>query len=179
MHRVPFSEVKSTINRSKGFSFAVFDIGVAYREDTDRCMNVIREVGDEMLTDPGFAADILADIEIMGVETFLDSAVIVRARIMVRAGKQFGIQRGFNRLLKKRFDAEGIEIPFPHRTIYFGVDSKGEAPPAHIRMQAPARGKPRDQSDDPMQLVKPPEGEQPDFEEVVSPKGGQSEPAKE
>lgn len=179
VHRVPFSEVKSTINRSRGFSFAVFHIGVAYREDTDRCMNVIREVGDEMLTDAGLAADILADIEIMGVESFADSAVIIGARIKVKAGKQVGVQRGFNRLLKKRFDAEGIEMPFPHQTVYFGVDRRGEAPPAHIRIEEPAREDRRVASEPPVQLVKPPEGEQSDFEDEVSAKDAMPRPAKE
>lgn len=179
VHRVPFSEVKSTINRSKGFSFAVFQIGVAYREDTDRCMNVIREVGDEMLTDAGLAADILADIEIMGVESFADSAVVIGARIKVKAGKQVGVQRGFNRLLKKRFDAEGIEMPFPHQTVYFGVDRRGEAPPAHIRIENPAREDRRAASDAPVQLVKPPEGEQSDFEDEVSAKDAMPRPSKE
>jgi small conductance mechanosensitive channel len=167
VHRVPFSEVTSTVNRSKVFSFAFFDIGVAYREDVDHCMNVIREVGDEMREDAAFAGDIIEDIEIMGLESFGDSAIVIRTRIKVKAGKQRGIQRAFNRLLKKRFDAEGIEIPFPHRTIYFGTDSQGEAPPAHVQMLGektvpppPARA--------PVQLTKPPEGEQSDFDEVVS-----------
>ncbi len=171
VHRVPFSEVKSTINRSKGFSFAVFDIGVAYREDVDRCMNVIREVGDEMLLDPAFARDILDDIEILGVDSFLDSAVVIRSRIKVRPGRQFGVQRAFNRLLKKRFDAEGIEIPFPHQTIYFGADSKGEAPPVHVRMEEPGALRDRTEGEPPARLVKQPEGEHSSFEEIVVPKG--------
>jgi small conductance mechanosensitive channel len=179
VHRVPFSEVKSTINSSKGFSFAVFDIGVAYREDTDRVMNVIREVGDEMLTDPAFARDIVSDIEIMGVESFLDSAVIIRSRIKVRPGKQAGIQRGFNRLLKKRFDAEGIEMPFPHQTIYFGVDSRGEAPPAHVVLQEPAPAGKRAERAAPEPLAQRPEGEQPGFEDVVLPEPSETASAKE
>jgi small-conductance mechanosensitive channel len=171
VHRVPFSEVTTTVNRSKVYSFAFFDIGVAYREDVDHCMNVIREIGGEMRSDANFAADILADIEIMGVESFADSAVVIRSRIKVKAGKQRPIQRGFNRLVKKRFDAEGIEIPFPHRTIYFGVDSQGEAPPAHIRMQEPRRAEPPAERAEPVVLTKEPEGEQSDFQEIVSPEG--------
>lgn len=168
VHRVPFSEVTSTVNRSKVFSFAFFDIGVAYREDVDHCMNVIREVGDEMRKDAAFASDIIEDIEIMGLESFGDSAIVIRTRIKVKAGKQRGIQRAFNRLLKKRFDAEGIEIPFPHRTIYFGVDSQGEAPPAHIQMlrEKAASSPPVERK--PVQLTKPPEGEQSDFDEIES-----------
>jgi moderate conductance mechanosensitive channel len=162
VHRIPFSEVTSTTNRSKVYSFASFDIGVAYREDVDHCMNVIREVGAEMRKEPNFASMITEDIEIMGVQSFDDSAVVIRARIKVLPGKQLGVQRAFNRLIKNRFDAEGIEIPFPHRTIYFGVDSHGNAPPAHIRVNESGlsrEGRPK------ATLAKPPEGERADFDE--------------
>lgn len=162
VHRIPFSEVTSTTNRSKVYSFAAFDIGVAYREDVDHCMNVIREVGAEMRKEPNFASMITEDIEIMGVQSFDDSAVVIRARIKVLPGKQLGVQRAFNRLIKNRFDAEGIEIPFPHRTIYFGVDSHGNAPPAHIRVNESGlsrEGRPK------ATLAKPPEGERADFDE--------------
>lgn len=135
VHRIPFSEVGTTINKSKDFAYARFDIGVGYSEDVDRCMEVMREVGAEMRADPEHASSILADFETQGVQSLGDSAVVIRARVQVQPGKQFGIQRVYNRLIKNRFDREGIEIPFPHRTIYFGVDSRGDAPPARIRMQ--------------------------------------------
>ena len=165
VHRIPFSEVTSTTNRSKVFSFASFDIGVAYREDVDHCMNVIREVGNDMRKDPNFAPTIIEDIEIMGVQSFDDSAVIIRARIKVAPGKQLGIQRAFNRLIKNRFDEEGIEIPFPHRTIYFGVDGQGNAPPAYVHLQeSEDTAKPREKAT----LVKAPEGEDAGFDEEPS-----------
>lgn len=135
VHRIPFSSVTTTINKSKDFSYARFDIGVGYSESIDRCMDVMRDVGAEMRADPEYASTIVAEIEIQGVQSLGDSAVVIRARIRVRPGKQFGVQRAYNRLIKNRFDLEGIEIPFPHRTLYFGVDSHGDAPPAHIRMQ--------------------------------------------
>jgi moderate conductance mechanosensitive channel len=50
--------------------------------------------------------------------------------------QQWTVGREFNRRMKKAFDKEGIEIPFPHRTIYFGIDKKGEAPPARIRVES-------------------------------------------
>jgi len=140
VHRIPFSEVSTTINKSKGFSFALFDIGVGYSENIDRCMDVIRDVGAELRADPDRAPDILDDIEIMGVQELSDSAVVIRARIKVQPGKQIGLQRKFNHMIKNRFDAEGIEIPFPHRTVYFGEDSRGEAPPARIRMEKDGGG---------------------------------------
>ncbi len=162
VHRIPFSEVTSTTNRSKIFSFASFDIGVAYREDVDHCMNVIREVGDEMRQDENFASMIMEDIEIMGVQSFDDSAVIIRARLKVQPGKQLGVQRAFNRLIKNRFDAESIEIPFPHRTIYFGVDGQGNAPSAHVQLHESENARERRPK---ATLVKAPEGEHADFDD--------------
>jgi small conductance mechanosensitive channel len=178
VHRVPFSEVTTTTNSSKGFSFAVFNVGIAYREDVDRCMNVIREIGGEMRADAAFAGEILADMEIMGVDSLADSAVIIVARVKVRPGRQYTIQRAFNRLLKKRFDAEGIEIPFPHRTIYFGIDSQGHAPPLHVQMQEARRARPPADKTESEPLTKEPEGEQRNFKEVVSPQAD-SAPKKE
>lgn len=134
VHRIPFSEVTTTINKSKDFSYATFDIGVGYSEDIDRCIEVIRDVGNEMAADEEYAAVIDGDMNIMGVQSLGDSAVVIRARIQVKPGKQFGLQRAFNRLIKIRFDAEGIEIPFPHRTLYFGEDSSGNAPDARVRL---------------------------------------------
>jgi len=134
VHRIPFSEVTTTINKSKDFSFATFDIGVGYSEDIDRCIEVIRDVGNEMIADEEYAAVIDGDMNIMGVQALGDSAVVIRARIRVKPGKQFGLQRAFNRLIKIRFDAEGIEIPFPHQTLYFGEDSSGNAPDARVRL---------------------------------------------
>jgi small conductance mechanosensitive channel len=141
---------------------------VAYREDVDHCMNVIREVGEELRTDEVFGPETLEPIEIMGLESFDDSAIVIRARIKVRPGKQLGARRAFNRLLKKRFDAEGIEIPFPHRTIYFGVDSEGAAPPAHLQIVGEETLGPPKEKPARAPLSRRPEGEMPDFEEVVS-----------
>lgn len=140
VHRIPFSEVSTTVNKSKDYSFARFDIGIGYSEDIDRCMDVIRALGAELRADPERAPDILDDIDIMGVQELADSAVVIRARIKVQPGKQFGLQRKFHHMLKNRFDAEGIEIPFPHRTVYFGEDSRGEAPPARVRMEKSGGG---------------------------------------
>lgn len=65
-----------------------------------------------------------------------DSAVVIRARLKTKPILQWGIKREMLRRLKKRFDAEGIEIPFPHQTLYFGIDKDGTAPPGRILLQA-------------------------------------------
>ncbi len=134
VHRIPFSEVTTTVNKSKDFSFATFDIGVGYSENVDRVIEVIRDVGRELTEDEEYTGIVIGDIDIMGVQALADSAVVIRARIRVQPGKQFGLQRAFNRAIKNRFDQEGIEIPFPHRTLYFGEDSSGNAPDARVRL---------------------------------------------
>lgn len=136
VHTVPFGDVTSVINLTKDFSYAVLDIGVAYREDTDHVAAVIREVGAELQQDPEHGPKFLEPLEILGVETLGDSAVVIRARIKTKPILQWGIKREMNRRLKKRFDADGIEIPYPHQTLYFGVGKDGTAPPGRILLEA-------------------------------------------
>jgi len=97
---------------------------VAYKEDTDRVMDVLREVGQEIMQDEEYKSAILEPLEILGVDQFADSAVIIKARIKTLPIKQWFVGREMNRRIKKRFDEVGIEIPFPHRTFYFGEASK-------------------------------------------------------
>ncbi|MEQ8964716.1 MAG: mechanosensitive ion channel, partial [Azospirillaceae bacterium] len=137
VHTVPFSQVSTVLNMTKEFSYYVFDIGVAYREDTDQVTRLIREVGDDLQSDPDFGAQILEPVEIFGVDRFADSAVVVKARIKTRPIQQWYVGREFNRRLKKRFDAEGVEIPFPHVTVYFGEDKEGRAPAARLSLDDP------------------------------------------
>lgn len=142
VHILPFSEVKTVINRTKDWAFAVFDIGIAYRENVDHVIGVLREIGTDLQKDDGFGPLIAEPLEILGLDRFADSAVIIRARLkVVPPNKQWMVGREFNRRMKARFDAEGIEIPFPHQTIYFGEDRAHRAPPLHVAMapQNPAR----------------------------------------
>ncbi len=132
VHVVPFSSVTTLENMTKDFSRYVFNVGVAYREDTDHVVDVLRELGEELLQDERYKPFILEPLEILGVDSFGDNAVNIKARITTVPVKQWSIGREFNRRMKMRFDELGIEIPFPHRTIYFGEDLSGNAPPARI-----------------------------------------------
>jgi small conductance mechanosensitive channel len=132
---VPFGEVKTVENMTKDFSCYVFDVQVAYREDTDRVIDVLKEIGDDLQKDAVYGPMITAPLEVFGVNSFGDSAVSIQARITTRPIQQWKVGREFNRRMKKRFDAEGIEMPYPHRTVYFGVDREGKAPPARVLVQ--------------------------------------------
>jgi small conductance mechanosensitive channel len=105
----------------------VLNIGISYRENVDRVMKVIEDLGREMAEDQTLAADIITPLVAQGVQNLDDSAVVIRAKMRVRAGTQWGMKREFNRRLKNRFDELGIEIPFPQRTITFGEDKNGNA----------------------------------------------------
>lgn len=132
VYTVPFSEISVVENWTKEFSYYVMDIGVAYREDPDEVIGYLREIDEELRADEDFKDLILEPLEIMGVDQFADSAVIIKARIKTKPIKQWEVGRAFNRRMKYKFDEKGIEIPFPHQTIYFGEDKNGKAPPANI-----------------------------------------------
>jgi len=135
VHFVPNGEIKIVTNRTRDFAQALIEIGVAYREDTDEALGVMRDVAQEMRTDPVWGARILADVEIVGVERWADSAVILRCRMKVVGIEQWSVRREFLARLKKAYDARGIEIPFPHVTIYPGVAKDGGAPVLHLKSQ--------------------------------------------
>ena len=124
---MPFSDVGTVVNYTRDFSNVVLNIGIAYRENVDEVMAVIEELGREMAEDKPLGDDIMTPIVAQGVQSLDDSAVIIRAKMRVRAGTQWGMKREFNRRLKNRFDELGIEIPFPQRTISFSEDKTGDA----------------------------------------------------
>jgi len=134
VHFVPNGEIKIVTNRTRDFAQAVIEVGVAYREDCDEALAVLREAGQAMRADPAWAPRLPAEIEIVGVERWADSAVILRARFrVVPPIEQWNVRREFLRRLKKAFDERGIEIPFPHLTLYPGAAKDGSAPALQLR----------------------------------------------
>lgn len=136
VHFVPNSLITTVTNMSRLYAQSVIDVGVAYRENVDEVFGVMSQVGAQMRTDPEFGPRILEDLEIAGVERFDDSAVVLRCRFKVAPLQQWGVRREFQRRLKAAFDERGIEIPFPHVTVYAGQDKDGSAPALALRVQA-------------------------------------------
>jgi small conductance mechanosensitive channel len=133
VHFIPNGEIKTVTNRTRGFAHAVIEVGVAYREDPDEALEVMREVAGHLRSDPDWAPKIADDIEIIGVEKWADSAVILRARLkVVPPIQQWNVKREFLKRLKKAYDERGIEIPFPHLTVYAGAGKDGAAPAFHV-----------------------------------------------
>lgn len=124
VHVFPNGTVNTLANLTREWSAYVFDIGVAYKEDVDRVMEIMREVGSELRQDSRFGALMLDEVEVFGVDNFADSAVMIKGRLRTKPIKQWDVGREYLRRIKLRFDEEGIEIPFPHRSIYFGEASK-------------------------------------------------------
>lgn len=127
VHFVPNGEISSVVNLSRGYAQAVVDVGVAYREDLDEVMKVMREVAAGLRADPAFAPRILDDLDLAGVERWDDSAVVIRCRFKCAALEQWTVRREYLRRLKAAFDAHGIEIPYPQLTLHAGVPKQGIA----------------------------------------------------
>ena len=135
VHFVPNGVITTVTNRSRSFAYAVINIGIAYRENVEEVFEVMREVAAGMRQDETLGPMILEDIDIAGVDAWADSAVVIRCRFKVQALQQWTVRRAFLLRMKKEFDRRGIEIPFPHLTLYPGQARDGSAPPLHILNQ--------------------------------------------
>lgn len=133
VYTVPFSEVDIVENKTKDFSYAMLEIGVAYREDIDEVMKMLVEVDKQLQADDDFKDVLLEPLEMFGLDKFGDSAIVIKARIKTIPLQQWNVLREFNRRVKILFDDRNVEIPFPHQTIYFGEDKNGSAPPLQFK----------------------------------------------
>jgi len=124
VHIFPNGAINTLSNMTHEFSYYVFNVGVAYKEDTDHVVEVLKQLGDEIMQEEKFKPLILAPLEVLGLDQFGDSAVVIKARFKTVPVQQWTVGREMNRRIKKKFDELGIEIPFPHRSIYFGEASK-------------------------------------------------------
>lgn len=119
-HHVPNGEAKVASNLTSGFSRVVVDLGVAYKEQVDEVLDVVKDELDRFTTDPDWEASFLEPPEVLGVNELADWAVEVRVLLTVRADDRWRVKREFLRRIKGRFDAEEIEIPFPYLKVIQG-----------------------------------------------------------
>ncbi|MGM0441781.1 MAG: mechanosensitive ion channel family protein [Elusimicrobiota bacterium] len=122
VHIFPNGSINSLSNLTKEFSCYIFEIGVAYKEKIDKVIKVIKEVGEELREDEEFGEKI-DDFEVFGLDKLDSSAQVIKGKITTKPLEQWSTGREFLRRIKKTFDRKNIEIPFPHRTYYFGEDS--------------------------------------------------------
>ncbi|MDT0635564.1 mechanosensitive channel protein [Salinisphaera sp. W335] len=133
-HIVPFSSVGVVSNYMRDFAYHVGEYGIAYRENIDDAIVALRAAFEDLKADPTHGVNVIDDINVAGVIALADSSVNIRVMIKTNPGSQWAVGRAYNRLVKIHFDAAGIEIPFPHLTMYFGEDRQGHAPPANLRL---------------------------------------------
>lgn len=107
-------------NFTKDYAYYLLEIGVAYKEDTDAVVKCLEEVDEDIRSSDEFSGLIRQPIEILGVDQFADSAVVIKARTETQPHDKWTVGREFNRRIKQAFDDKGIEIPFPHRTVFMG-----------------------------------------------------------
>jgi small-conductance mechanosensitive channel len=128
VHYVPNGAIITVTNRSRLFAFAVLDVGVAYKEDIEKVCRVMKETATSLRAEANWAEKILDDLDIAGVDQWADSAVVIKCRLKTVAQEQWGVRRAFLGRLKNAFDQAGIEIPFPHRTVYTLPAQEPETP---------------------------------------------------
>lgn len=134
VHYIPNGTITTVSNQSRDYSYALIDIGVAYREDVDVVYAAMRQVGSEMRSDSAWQDRIVEDLLIAGVQELADSAVIIRCRFKVQPLEDVNVRREFLYRVKKAFDLAGIEIPYPHLTLYLGQDKQGKAPAFQVQL---------------------------------------------
>ena len=132
VHIFQNGSITTLANQTKVWSAMLFDIGISYRDDPDEAMQVMREVSAPMLQDPSFGPKILEPVEVLGVDAFTDSAVVVKLRIKTAPGQQWVVGREYRRRLKAAFDARGIAFPYRQVSLDMGAE------PLRVRIESPA-----------------------------------------
>ena len=131
-HVVPNGEIRILSNRTEGWAQAILDVGISYTESIDRAMQVLQSVGEEMEADPELGGLFMGKPNVLGVQALDDSAVVLRMTAKTRPGKQYTVTRELRRRVKERFDAAGIDIPYPTQVHLTRVVVEGGAPAALI-----------------------------------------------
>lgn len=133
IHLIPFSVIDKVSNHTRDFGYHYGEYTIAYRESVDEAMAQLRLAFQDLKQDAALAPEILSDIDIPGVTALNERGFTIRVLIKTTPGNQWAIQRGFNRLVKKRFDEAGIELPYPQTVVHFGRDKSGDAAPVNVR----------------------------------------------
>ena len=118
VHYIRNGMINIITNKTRGFAYPIIDIGVAYNSDIDKVLEVMKNVGADLKNDEKLAPFILEEIKVLGVQSFDDNAITVRAMIKTNPLHQWDIERAYKKKLKEAFDKEGISIPFPQRDVH-------------------------------------------------------------
>ncbi len=135
VHIIPFSSVTSVTNVNRGIGNAGVSVNVSFKEDTDRVSEALAAIAREMREDPAFKDAMRSDLQLWGVDKVDGSVVTIVGQIACTDTGRWGVQREFNRRMKKRFQELGIEIANPTQTVVLRQDAAaaGEAPGSGTR----------------------------------------------
>jgi small conductance mechanosensitive channel len=125
VHTIPNGEIKVVSNLSKEWSRSVLDLGISYREDIDQVIDLLIQIGRELESEEPYKSAILEPLQILGVEKFDESQMVIRMMVKTAPLKQWDVGRELRRRIKIRFDEKGIQLPYPHRVLLWG-DTKKE-----------------------------------------------------
>jgi small conductance mechanosensitive channel len=127
VHYIPNGSIRQVSNKTQGWSRVVMEISVSYGEDPDKAMRILNEVLQEMAQDPTCAQNIIEAPSVEGVENLTERSIDIRIMIKTPPGQQWSVAREARLRIKKRFDEQGISIPFPHRIVHHVYEEKGES----------------------------------------------------
>ena len=121
VHNIPNGEIRVASNFTRHWSRAHLNISVAYKEDLDRVMAIIRKTWEEIANDPDWEAFLISKTPwLLRVDAFGDSGIVIKVVGETQPIKQWDVMGELRRRIKKVFDEQGIEIPWPHTKVYFG-----------------------------------------------------------
>ncbi len=118
VHYLRNGMVDTIVNYTREYSYYIFDIGIDYSQNIDRVIEVLKQTDIDFRNNAAAKDYVLAPLEILGVDSFQDSAIIIRSRIKTLPIKQWEVGREFNKYIKQKFDENGIDIPFPQLTMH-------------------------------------------------------------
>ncbi|MCJ7704766.1 MAG: mechanosensitive ion channel family protein [Desulfobacterales bacterium] len=124
VHTIPNGEIKVASNFSKEWSRSVLDLGISYRDDIDQIVDLLIQIGKEMESEEPYKSAILEPLQVLGVEKFDESQMVIRMMVKTAPLKQWDVGRELRRRIKIRFDEKGIQLPFPHRVLIWGEPKK-------------------------------------------------------
>ncbi len=130
LHIVPNGQITTVSNKTRGWSRAVVDIGVAYNADVDAVLAILRDEAKRFGEADAWVPKLDGMPEVVGVQSLGDNAVTIRVLLRTQPGNQWEAAREFRRLAKIRLDREGVEIPFPQRTVHVRHHGAGPDDPA-------------------------------------------------
>ncbi|MCB1154878.1 mechanosensitive ion channel, partial [bacterium] len=118
VHSIPNSQITVVSNLTHNWARTILDIGVAYKSDLVKVRGILNRIGEEIYKEPDWKIKMYEAPSVMGVESLADSSIVFRVWVKVKPGAQWDVKRELNLRIKQAFDKEGIEIPFPQRTVW-------------------------------------------------------------